>query len=275
MKYTVYKLIALLSLAFSMGSCRKEVKNIPLAQADDIAILQGYLNPDLDTITIALSVASGITKNKKTITQADLEQAQVTIESNGIVKPLQFLANNSGTVVFYLKNAELPILSGSTYTVRAKNGDKFSMEAMTTVPAPGFDFSFETTGPFNFPSSGDIYRVKTKVADIRGQENYYRINVYAEMRWSNSNVSIYYATDDHDATAEINTTLEISTYARDSGTCTLSVSNISEEYYKFAESLNTLGNTDGNPFVEPTRLYTNVQGGIGILGSMRVKYKDL
>lgn len=275
MKYTMYQLIAFLSLAFAMSSCRKEVTNIPLAQANDMAILQGYLNPDLDTITIALSVASGITKNKKTITQADLEQAQVTIESNGVVKPMQFLTNNQGTVVFYLKNAALPILSGSTYTVRAQNGDKFSMEAMTTVPTTGFDFSFEATGPFNAPSSGDIYRIKTKVNDIRGQENYYRINVYAEMPWNNSNMSIYYVTDDHDARAEINTTLDISAYAKDSGTCTLSVSNISEEYYKFAESLNTLGDTDGNPFAEPTRLYTNVKGGIGILGSMRVKYKEL
>ncbi|WP_222165334.1 DUF4249 domain-containing protein [Edaphocola aurantiacus] len=274
MRYTVYKLIAFLSLAYTMSSCRKEVTNIPLAQADDMAILQGYLNPDLDTITIALSVASGITKNKKTITQTDLEHAQVTIESNGVVKPLQFLTNNYGLVVFYLKRTELPILSGSTYTVRAKNGDKFSMEAMTTVPAPDFDFSFETTGPFHSASS-DIYRIKTKVADIRGQENFYRINIYSEMPWNNSNVAIYYVTDDHDATAEISTKIELGAYAKDSGTCTLSVSNISEEYYKFAESLNTLGNTDGNPFAEPTRLYTNVQGGIGILASMRVKYKAL
>ena len=275
MKSITQHIIFALILVAALSSCRKVVNNIPLARTDDMAILQGFLNPDADTITIALSVASGVTKDKKTISFTDQKQATVTIEGNGVTKPLQVLKATQTNVIFYLKKTELPILPGATYTVRAANGDKFSLEATTTVPSAAFDFDFETQGPISSPSNGDIYRVKTRVTFHPGALRFCRMDIATEVYDMKFNYTEYYAADETVSATTVNGTIETPAFDPDSATYVFSVSNISEDYYKFVQSMNLVENADGNPFAEPARLYTNVKGGTGVLGSMTVKYKEL
>jgi hypothetical protein len=45
----------------------------------------------------------------------------------------------------------------------------------------------------------------------------------------------------------------------------LEVLNIDENYYKFYRSMDASGNQD-NPFVEPSIIYTNIEGGLGCFG---------
>jgi hypothetical protein len=45
--------------------------------------------------------------------------------------------------------------------------------------------------------------------------------------------------------------------------------NIDENYYKFYRSIGNSGNGD-NPFVEPTLIYTNVEGGLGCFGAFNM-----
>lgn len=272
MKSTIQYIFFALLLITGISSCKKEVTNIPLASTDDIAIMQGFLNPDADTITISLSVASGVTRNKKTITLTDLELATVTIESNGISKQLQVLKVNDRNIIFYLKKTELPILPGKTYTVRAANGTIFALEASTTVPAEKADFTFESTGPYETQYSTE-YRVKLNIHDVKGTENYYRIGITGPEY--DGAYEMEYLTDDKDALSEISHTTVIDEYNYPLVNGKVSVSNITEAYYKFVKSLETVENSDGNPFAEPTRLYSNVTGGIGVLASMNINYKDL
>lgn len=276
MKSIIRHIIFALILLATLGSCRKVVDNIPLARTDDMAIMQGFLNPDADTVTIALSVASGVTKDRKKISLSDLQQASVTIEGNGITKPLQVLKANQNNIIFYLKKAEMPIVPGMTYTVRAANGDKFSLEATTTVPSAAFDFDFETLGPISSPSDGEIYRIKTRVSYNPGVLRFCRINIATEVYDMNLDYTAYYAADETVSDTTLNGTIETPAFFdTDSAIYELSVSNISEDYYKFVQSMNLVDNADGNPFAEPARLYTNVKGGTGVLGSMTVKYKEL
>lgn len=275
MRSIIQHIFFALILVAALSSCRKVVNNIPLARTDDMAIMQGFLNPDADTITIALSVASGVAKDKKTISLTDLKQAAVTIEGNGLSKPLQVLKANQNNIIFYLKKTEMPIVPGATYTVRAGNGDKFSLEATTTVPSAAFDFDFETQGPISSPSDGDIYRVKTTVTFDRGAMRFCRVDIATELYDMKLNYTDYYAADETVAATTLNSTLEIPAFDPDSTTYILSVSNISEDYYKFVQSMNLVEHADGNPFAEPARLYTNVKGGAGVLGSMTVQYKEL
>ena len=45
--------------------------------------------------------------------------------------------------------------------------------------------------------------------------------------------------------------------------------NLDENYYKFHRSLKDIQNND-NPFVEPTLIYTNIEGGLGCFGAYNV-----
>jgi hypothetical protein len=47
---------------------------------------------------------------------------------------------------------------------------------------------------------------------------------------------------------------------------TMEVNNTDEHYFKYHRSVQTRGDSD-NPFVEPSLIYTNIQGGLGCFGS--------
>jgi hypothetical protein len=43
--------------------------------------------------------------------------------------------------------------------------------------------------------------------------------------------------------------------------------SVDEHYYRFHRSLDTVGDIEENPFFEPTLLYSNVEGGLGVFAS--------
>lgn len=46
----------------------------------------------------------------------------------------------------------------------------------------------------------------------------------------------------------------------------MEVYNTDEHYFKYHRSVQTRGDSD-NPFVEPSLIYTNVEGGLGCFGA--------
>lgn len=51
----------------------------------------------------------------------------------------------------------------------------------------------------------------------------------------------------------------------------ISLSNMSKEYYQFVISSSKADNLEANPFAEPVQVRTNVENGLGILGSYTSK----
>lgn len=284
MKIIKIILIALLAGIGAM-SCKTKVKNVKLSRTDDAALLFGFLNPDVDTITIALSLAKGVSNHKeKVISLADLEQAEVKLEHKGQSINLSFLqiAENQGwggdnrLVVFYALRSQLPILPGETYSISARNKDLFDLKSITTVPAKEFDFDYEVTGPFNRPDGLADYKLAVTVRDPGKGISFMRTLTHVK--------DLYYAHNNFD---------EVSQPERESDgsikfTCpyfrkvdypdlelTLSVSNISESYYRYMKSVEKGDGESGNPFAEPTSMYTNIEGGYGVFAALCVKSKKI
>lgn len=281
------KLLKLLPAIFCLLllSCKTKVDNIQLSRTDDAALLFGFLNPDADTITIALSLAKGVSNQKeKTISFADLENAEVQLEHNGQSINLAFLkvAENQGwssdnrLFVFYTLRSQFRVLPGETYSVSARNGDIFELKAITTVPSKDFDFDYEVTGPFQTPDGQAEYKVNVAVPDpgntigfmrtlARYKNQYYTYNVFESLsqpeRDSNGliKLSFPFFRDSNDPDAE----------------SILSVSNISESYYRYMKSLENGDGDSHNPFAEPTTMYTNVEGGYGVFAALCVKSKKI
>ena len=44
----------------------------------------------------------------------------------------------------------------------------------------------------------------------------------------------------------------------------ISVSHLSENYYKFIKTRQLYNENDGNPFAEPVQIHSNVKNGVGI-----------
>lgn len=177
--------------SFIALSCKTKVSDGKLARTDDAAMLFGFLNPDVDTITIALSLAKGVSnKKEKTINIADLEQAEVKLEYKGQNINLKFLETRSGKysnedkqiVIFYALRSQLPILPGETYNVSAKNNTLFDLKATTTVPSKDFDFDYTISGPFPFANNYPEYKVNMTIQDPGNGISFLRVvtNVYAK-----------------------------------------------------------------------------------------------
>lgn len=266
-------------------SCKTKVPDIKLSRTDDAAILFGFLNPDADTITIALSLAEGVSDHKeKIISFEDLENAEVKLEHNGQSINLAFLkvlddqvwGGDNRRFVFYALRSQFPILPGETYSVSARNKDIFALQSIVTVPAKAFDFDYEVTGPFNRPDGQAEYKVNVKVLDPGNMISFMRVLTQYKDQYSVYNMldEVSQPKRESDGSIKFSFPYFGETPGRDQET-TLNVSNISESYYRYMKSIENGDGENGNPFAEPTTMYTNIEGGYGVFAALCVKSKKI
>jgi hypothetical protein len=58
-----------------------------------------------------------------------------------------------------------------------------------------------------------------------------------------------------------------SSYQANVDTLTIRIKSMTKSYYEYKRSVNLQSSVGSNPFSEPVRVFTNVEGGLGILGS--------
>ena len=109
------------------------------------------------------------------------------------------------------------------------------------------------------------YRKESSYLDISGNENY----VY----YSNDIVTGYafsdYLFDGKKKKIKANFGLyPLSSEIETDAVFYVSFYSISEDFYKFIESYDKYEATVGNPFAEPVNIFTNIDGGVGILASV-------
>lgn len=272
-------------LSLLLFSCKTKVPDIKLSRTDDAAILFGFLNPDADTITIALSLAKGVSNHKeKIINSEDLENAEVKLEHNGQSINLAFLKvlENQGSLddsrlfVFYTLSSQFPVLPGETYSVTARNGDIFELKAITTVPSKDFDFSYELSGPFNSPDGQPQDKVAVTVQDQGNAISFMRVLTQYKDQYGTYNILDEASKPERESGGAIKFSFY---YFRQTPgidrEAILHVSNISESYYRYMKSVENGDGESGNPFAEPTTMYTNVEGGYGVFAALCVKSKEI
>ncbi|GEM_PF-921318 len=274
-----------LILGLLLPGCKTKVPDIKLSRTDDAALLFGFLNPDADTITIALSLAKGVSNHKeKVISFTDLEQAEVQLEHNGQSIRLTFLkafdnqiwGEDSKRFVFYALRSQFPVLPGETYSVSARNGAIFELKSIVTVPAQSFDFDYEITGPFPMPEGPPEYRLATTVRDSGNEIRFMRVLTQVTNQYAS-----FYGLDEvsqpereHDGSIKFD--FPYSTEATNPDQeFILNVSNISESYYRYMKSFDNGDGESGNPFAEPVTMYTNIEGGYGVFAALCVKSKKI
>lgn len=269
----------------SLLSCKTKVDNIQLSRTDDAAVLFGFLNPDADTITVALSLAKGVSTHKeKIISFADLENAEVQLVHNGQSVNLAFLkvvenqgwSNGNRLFVFYALRSQFPVLPGETYSVSARNGDIFELKAITTVPSEDFDFEYEVSGPFHTPDWLPEYKVAVTVRDPGKGIGFMRTVAQVKNQYHSYNSMDEITIPEHqsDGSIKYNYSFFLET---DNGEeeVILNISNVSESYYRYMQSVEKGDGESHNPFAEPTSMYTNIEGGYGVFSALCLKSKRI
>lgn len=265
-----YIFFLLLVPGWFLTGCKTKINNDKIKIGDDTIFLESFLNPASDVITVGLSVARGAATSGYKISSDELRQAEVTIESEGVIKMLHFSHWNGSVAVYMLNVTEMPVVGGKSYTVRVHKEGVFSAFGSATVPGSNFDFSFEVSGPAANSTSGErTYRVTGHIADEKQVHNYYRLTTDdTVMNYTYNEILV---TDNEDALSTISFKTDVSEDMYEQYSGVLYVTNVTKDLYLYLKTISNLEENGGNPFAEPTTLYSNVQGGLGIVGGMNTK----
>jgi hypothetical protein len=181
----------------------------------------------------------------------------------------------------------MPIRYGINYSLTVSSDQGLKAEAICTIPDERA-FSIETdtfSVPVNNPWTGKkrLYDLKIAIQDIAGENNYYRIKArgYVYYRHQQSNETIRSNRDIRiiedlftDKGLDGNRIIVVTDgmqqfFDSDSSFVVITLYNTEYAYYLYHTSLRNY--KDGrSPFEEPTPIFTNVMGGLGIFSAYTV-----
>lgn len=255
-----------------LASCnlQKDV-DVKLPSYDSELVLECYLQNDaLPSLTVTESVTY---LNPNALPSVPTDVTVALTMPDGTVVPLGFSPNPQALLDTVL-NEKFHTHIGSTPLV-ARPGDVFQITAFDTrgrrvtgtaivpsnVAIDSVDYKFnDKTGNerkayfltnFRDPAApGDTYRIQLHKGDPARGVLHRRpeTDIFLEDRLNNGR----------------NFTVGTSYRFFDGDTVTATLYHADQAFYRFRRSLNDARNANGNPFAQPSAIYSTVQGGIGV-----------
>jgi hypothetical protein len=259
------------TIAILLASCVKEVTNITLPSSTPKLVVGCFISPQDSGITVTLTRSLPIfDPNHQSNPDNDpIPDASVVI-SNGINShPIPY---NYKTRQYELPANQFPILSGQAYSLAVSTPNRESVSATCTVPASNLtslDVDFTDTISY-------LKKCVVKWKDIPNQPNYYRafgeiefINNISNMRDTNYNSlygrNILFSDYEKDG-QELSCKLEGQQGWGKVISYNFRVLHVDKEYYNYLNSLLHY-NSSNDPFSEPSPVYTNIKGGLGVFAA--------
>lgn len=265
---------ALFLLVASLTSCERDA-DIELPEVSPKLVITCFISPQDTMVMARITRSRPIFESSNVNTNYSVPNATVTITGpSGSVQ----LTYNSMYEWYSVPASQFPIQAGATYTIAAST-PHLSASATTTVPA---------AAPQNFNCSLRVYTEDSSSTaythhyyadcswnDFAGQADFYRlIWVKISKSYLNPQDTLYQkegsalvSDKDNDGHLLEYTTENFQTYFQYAQTDTLIGFDLylvhgSPEYYLYHQSL--WNYSGGDPFSEPSLIYTNVSGGLGI-----------
>lgn len=288
LKVVVANITALL-VCLSFAACEQDATNVDIPVIEPKLVVQSFISPQDTLIKVFVSltrpVYNGNINNNGWITDADVKI------SDGLTTKQLLFDGLSGTK-YTLHTSQMPIVAGKTYTLMVNTKDGRSAKATCTVPYPAdtasLTYKWDTTANRD-DNVGQITRtVKLNMSwnDIAGGVNYYRAGSFVRMVETNGTpeetLQTMYGPSYSDLQTDKNkdgqkiamNDLSAEVYEQIGGTVMgfsfrpigirVYLLSCDENYYKYHK---TAVNNGGDPFSEPTLVFSNVQGGLGCFGA--------
>lgn len=301
-KYSI--ILSVIIIIFA--SCQKNATDVKLPPAKIQLVVQSFISPQDSLIKVYVSQSTPIfgqsqQNNGGSITLPD---AKVEITYHSIIYNLLY---NSSEDAYIIDSNHLKIIAGETYNIKVSRGGE-TVTASCTVPfALPFDLSLDKIqlqaeiDPITKDTMNTFYRMATSFTDLAPPSDYYRLHISGTTKsvqyFYNSQGNIidssfsdhqnyaYFENNDQEFVSDVdNSNTKIlqnsSLYLNDkqqsgklvSTNITFGIMHTDVNYYKYHISANAHLNNQGNPFAEPSLVFTNIQGGLGIFAAYNYRY---
>jgi hypothetical protein len=281
MKSIVKSVLLFLGALFIFTSCEEMMSDVNIPSSVPKLVITGYLSTSDDTISIIvqksrpLYVPSTAGGNP----YPSVTNALVTISdgSNTVTLPYDTFTGN-----YRIPATVMPVLAGTSYFLSVTTPDGNSATSSCRVPQ-GTAPEVEITGIDTINQNGGILKkVSFRFIDLPGSGQFYGISAGSYYGYENDPNPAFYPIDfehgdlfvsDKNKEGEYFTyrTKEIDEY-RTNSNLYISLLITDENYFNFHRSLNSF--QGDNPFAEPTTIFTNIQGGLGVFAGVNGKVSE-
>lgn len=256
------------------SSCETEA-DIPLPEVAPKIVVNCFIGQELEVIKAAVFKSVPVFSNTGddyTYTSDVQEDMYVVISNGSISAELVF---NPSTEFYEIDTQLFPLVPGVNYTLTVTAPDGEIVKASTSIPT---DTPIVQSSSFDFEQiSNDFYGDQTRVTikqtltDPSESFNYYRFYyVLQDQFMTGTYVGEDYA-DDNSLNGNLlyNEFEMTSYYGEDNPILSVKAYVIlgSEEYYRFHKTV--YFQSPGDPFSEPSIIYSNVEGGLGVFAGYR------
>lgn len=261
---------------FALTSCETDA-TVDIPETKPKLVLTSFISPQDTEIVVRVKRSNPIFQSYDVNTSASVANAAVTITDGNTTMQLNYNSNYE----YYGVSATLfPITGGTTYTLTVTTPEGETASAKTTVPAlPVAAMNISYSYMLEDSNANIVVRKYTfdnDWADFSGQTDRYRlVATQLVVNSLSPNDTMVFSTGESMLTDENN----------DGGTIRSKIVTLhneyqgssdligydfylirsSPEYYLYHESL--FNYTSGDPFSEPSIIYTNITGGLGVFGS--------
>jgi hypothetical protein len=277
-KYYLIPLVLLIAC-----SCESDVDMVILPEFKQKPVITAFISPSDAVLKVAVS------SNKKIYGELNSEfkfsNLKCFLADDSSEKELDTCAGG-----FCMLSSNMPIIAGRKYRLRMTADNDISAEAECTIPANRhFSLRVDTFTKLINTGYGILSKQYLRIIfnDNPDESNYYRLfGSYESYGWNPNTGSLYhyergfeiekeFFSDQGWNGMEYQTDINYSAWA-DSVVFRIYLLNTEQAYYLYHRSIIDY-NWMGDPFSEPTPIYSNVKGGLGIftsytVDSLRVKF---
>ncbi|MBW6489597.1 MAG: DUF4249 domain-containing protein [Lentimicrobium sp.] len=276
MKTKLIYISGLIACFFFMSSCENMVSDVDVPLSDPRLIVHSVISPQDEFIKVIVSKSSPL------YTQSNYNwEDRFPPVTNAVVKLTEgnnsiILPYNPELKAFSISAEFFPVIPGKTYNLEVTAPGGYYATATTTIP----DFEvpeIEILDIDNISDMGNIaVMVNFRFRDIPGQGQYYRVapgfltgdDYYNETYVYEIGLSRgeNYITDKNsDGEYFTFRTSEVYTGYNSNVKIYIRLFVTGESYYNYHRSVSSFEGE--NPFSEPTPVYTNINGGLGLFAS--------
>lgn len=272
----IKSIVLLPVLIFALSACDSMISDVEVPDSDPKLVVTGFLSPADDTITIVVRKTRPLYEPTPGFDNSfpPVNNATVTLSDglNSINLPY-----NPTSGAYQVPATAMPVIENNAYSLSVTTPDGYHATSSCRIPG-GTSPQVEITAIDTLNDYGMVSRkVSFRFRDLPGDGQYYSVaagTLYGDENYFNS---YFYETGfergepfvsdkNKDEEYFIYKTWEIYEDNSPGNILYISVSLTDENYYNYHRSINTF--SGDNPFAEPTPVYSNITGGVGVFAGV-------